>query len=652
MLLQLHSTPDTRFQYETGQRCRFDGTPDRGEQQFEAFKGKAADPFHGDPEVLQIGHNKLNLIRRPEEVQVVRKVMVRFSGSWKFDVHHDVHSGGHSLKGTMPAGLKQDPVTNREERPRQLYHSGFLQQWFPACNLDQPRGLWNLRQKVFLADPLPGGGFKGFGGIAPRTAKVAACGPHEVAREPRMHAFALKRGIELRDPQETFFRPHRPRHGCWGWGSTKKEDGCAPRPAKHLATGRRREKCCAPCIPGVPLGMKALQGIARRARNLLRLRAPGLGGRPKPLPGNVYAFSIAGNAIVPSPGQEEEPHACIRHVAAALRRRITGQRSIFDWLEVLPGQRHGLRGPRWVVYAVRAEPESCPNFLIGLTDLSHLPHPRALYAAARQLHRAGLKGRPRGPSHANWPSNQEDGSALNSARRKVQELSSLIARVAHDIRLPISALRATTAALGMSLPNNMADGPAARDRINRLNRQIRSLENFCNDMLAVHTGRSAPVENRPVLFGDVVAEALEAYEDVVAVRALLLSSEGHSELPVNQCVEGITHNLLHNATRHARRRIWLQIGTTGEAAYLDLEDDGLGLPAEAVIRGLSKQNIGRGGTGWGFGLESAVRAAEEAGGALRAIEPRHGTGARFLLVLPRAEAHVRRIGDGGNLAQE
>ena len=377
----------------------------------------------------------------------------------------------------------------------------------------------------------------------------------------------------------------------------------------------------------------------------------GLGLRPRALPGHIFLFvDEPGGPRATSP---TPPPFAVARMAEMLSRKILGQSTAFVCAEIAAGDRPGLPNGSTVAYAVRAQPQSCAHFLVGLTHLDRLPNARSLYAAARDIHRIGDRRRRRAATPVGWREQRQDRTAA-AATRRIRELSSVLARVAHDIRLPISALRATTAALRTALqpshPN--MENSSVIERVTRLERQIRSLENFCNDVLSVQTGQRVPAAGKAKAFGVLIADALDAYHDALALRSIRVHREGGSQLRVDPRAEAITHNLLHNATRHAHRNIWSKIGTTGDVAYLDLEDDGPGLPAESVVRGLSRHNIGRGGTGWGIGFESAVQSAETAGGTLRALPPQRGSGARFLLVLPRVDAHFRSTDDGRDLAEE
>ena len=71
----------------------------------------------------------------------------------------------------------------------------------------------------------------------------------------------------------------------------------------------------------------------------------------------------------------------------------------------------------------------------------------------------------------------------------------------------------------------------------------------------------------------------------------------------------------------------VQLGVVGEAVELAVEDDGPGLPTDAVERGRS----GAGSTG--LGLDIVRRTAATAGGELR-LERGPSDGARVVLRLP------------------
>lgn len=104
----------------------------------------------------------------------------------------------------------------------------------------------------------------------------------------------------------------------------------------------------------------------------------------------------------------------------------------------------------------------------------------------------------------------------------------------------------------------------------------------------------------------------------------------------------LLENLLHNAFSYAGRsaRITVRSGTTQGQAFVEIEDDGPGIPAAERERALQRfqrgsQANGQGsGLGLGLGLEIALDIAARHGGRLELLEVLQGQGLRVRLKRP------------------
>lgn len=335
------------------------------------------------------------------------------------------------------------------------------------------------------------------------------------------------------------------------------------------------------------------------------------------------------------------------------------------------------------VIALRGEPVGS-ILMVGICRFD-LPTTRQLYAHARMLHRrerqtkawktrlgsatpepdglaqamptfaparAGMMHLPNASGHGGgpWPV----GSAQVQLQARLRELEQDLAqqkwkaaRIAHDLRLPLGALRATLATL-----SGTSGATLNHARTQRMRRQIELLEALCHDLLALELGlKGTPrVDYRDLQA--MVAEVADVQSDALAKRGISLVMMGTAQLLVPALVARILQNLIDNARRHACKHIWLEIRQNGNTACVEVEDDGPGLPAEAVVRGLAHSNISRDAGGWGVGLASCLTMAEQARGQLRVLPPRRANGARFLLVLPGNNAEVRLEGHGADSPQE
>jgi C4-dicarboxylate-specific signal transduction histidine kinase len=122
-------------------------------------------------------------------------------------------------------------------------------------------------------------------------------------------------------------------------------------------------------------------------------------------------------------------------------------------------------------------------------------------------------------------------------------------------------------------------------------------------------------------------KAIRDYADVPAI-----SVEKHKVLQ-------ILVNLIRNAkyacdeSERADKQITLQISDAEDRVRIAIMDNGVGIPRENLAR-IFNHGFTTRKNGHGYGLHSAVLAAQELGGSLKAHSDGPGTGAIFTLELP------------------
>ena len=102
-------------------------------------------------------------------------------------------------------------------------------------------------------------------------------------------------------------------------------------------------------------------------------------------------------------------------------------------------------------------------------------------------------------------------------------------------------------------------------------------------------------------------------------------------------------NLIENALRHtpAGTHVHAALRSDGDDVVLTVEDDGPGIPEELRPRLFERFVRGRGDSGGGSGLGlSIVRAVALAHGGSVEVERAPSGGARFVVRLPAAPAHM------------
>jgi two-component system sensor histidine kinase KdpD len=212
---------------------------------------------------------------------------------------------------------------------------------------------------------------------------------------------------------------------------------------------------------------------------------------------------------------------------------------------------------------------------------------------------------------------------LEVARRSEELKTALLDSVSHDLRTPLSTIRATAGTLAdqdleLSLDDRRAMAAEIDGEAERLSRLVSELLN----MSRVEAGALRPsLEAMPL--GEIVRTALHRARLGAVPRPVEVSIP--DDLPavaVDQVLaDQVLDNLVDNVIRHAAPDALLRITATregGEFVRLSVEDGGPGVPGEALghlfdkfYRVPGRRDAARRGTGLGLAL---VRGMVEAMG--------------------------------------
>ncbi|KLI99269.1 HAMP domain-containing sensor histidine kinase [Luteimonas sp. FCS-9] len=213
-------------------------------------------------------------------------------------------------------------------------------------------------------------------------------------------------------------------------------------------------------------------------------------------------------------------------------------------------------------------------------------------------------------------------------RAQADDVTAMLAAVAHDLRTPLTGLR---------LRAETAPSP---DR-ERMVADIARMQTMIAQVLAYAQGEVAPLQRAPV---DVTALACElaasahALGQPVQVRADAPAIVQGDALALRRALS----NLIDNAVRYAGAAE-VEIQARDGLLLVDVADRGPGIPADARARLVQpfqrlEHSRSRDTGGAGLGLAVARSTAQRHGGALE-LHDRDGGGLRARLVLPLALAH-------------
>jgi len=218
---------------------------------------------------------------------------------------------------------------------------------------------------------------------------------------------------------------------------------------------------------------------------------------------------------------------------------------------------------------------------------------------------------------------------------KLAAIGELAARIAHEIRNPVTAARS----LAQQLAREPGQPWAAEHRLileelDRVERQMGDLLRFA---------RREELRFEPVDLGDLARATLDALRprlDAAGIAAALEASPGVVARADRDKLRQVLVNLLENArdalaTSPSPRRVTVAVRNGEGVATLSVTDNGPGVPADTLSR-LFEPFFSTKQTGTGLGLAIARHAVEAHGGAIVAA-PAEGAGLTFRVTLPLVE---------------
>jgi signal transduction histidine kinase len=217
---------------------------------------------------------------------------------------------------------------------------------------------------------------------------------------------------------------------------------------------------------------------------------------------------------------------------------------------------------------------------------------RQLHEGARRFGESGhYEAEVTGPAEFTALNEQlrESSQKLAEAREREQRLEEsrreLVSWVSHDLRTPLSGLRAMTEAL----EDGMVDDPSRYHRqiSAEVNRTVRMVDDLF-ELSQMHAGLLVP-SPQTVALGDLVSESLAAAESVAAVKGVRLDGHVDSDVLVHvdpNAMSRVIGNLLMNAIRHTPSDGSVQIRgwTRDDAVALSVRDGCGGIPSEEIDR--------------------------------------------------------------------
>jgi signal transduction histidine kinase len=237
---------------------------------------------------------------------------------------------------------------------------------------------------------------------------------------------------------------------------------------------------------------------------------------------------------------------------------------------------------------------------------------------------------------------------LEGAERKQQELDSLrrdlIAWIGHDLRTPLTSVRAIVEALA----DGVVEEPATRLRYLRTaKREINALSSLIDDlfdMAQMDTG-GLKLERSPNAISDLLSDTIENFRAMAEEKRVTLSglaAPGVDPVYIDaRQISRVLANLVSNALRHTPGggRVLLHAYPARSHVVVEVSDSGEGIRPEDLphlfeqfFRGERSRSRATGGSGLGLAIVKAI--VEAHSGQIR-VESALGKGTRFIFTLPQ-----------------
>jgi two-component system phosphate regulon sensor histidine kinase PhoR len=233
---------------------------------------------------------------------------------------------------------------------------------------------------------------------------------------------------------------------------------------------------------------------------------------------------------------------------------------------------------------------------------------------------------------------------LTTLRRLETVRSDFIANVSHELRRPITSLKAMAEALEEGA---IDDRDVARDFVHRMHQEIDGLAQLTNELLTLTRIESGAetLTLVPQAPADLLADCARRMGPLAARADVALLVEPGEAPPVRadgERVAQVLANLVHNAVKFtpAGGSVRLSAAREDGRVAFSVTDTGVGIERadlERVFERFYKADRSRSGGGTGLGLAIAKHIVQAHGGRIEARSDGPGRGATFRFTLPLAE---------------
>ena len=243
----------------------------------------------------------------------------------------------------------------------------------------------------------------------------------------------------------------------------------------------------------------------------------------------------------------------------------------------------------------------------------------------------------------------EQASEAEALRRSEKLKSALLDAVTHDLRTPLTSIKASVTTLLEDAREPMLDGDGRGEFLEIIDEETDRLNEFIEGMVGIAKIEAGAMSlaRRSAAADEIVANALQRAEKLIGDRSLEIEmpAEPPHVYADAASIAEVVFTLVDNAAKYSPAGTSIRVAVERRNGEVEIavEDEGRGIPAE--MRGkifdkfvrLEEQDIHRTGSGLGLGLAIAKGIVESQGGTIVVGDGREGFATRFAVTLPAAE---------------
>jgi two-component system sensor histidine kinase KdpD len=240
----------------------------------------------------------------------------------------------------------------------------------------------------------------------------------------------------------------------------------------------------------------------------------------------------------------------------------------------------------------------------------------------------------------------EQASEAEGLRRSEKLKSALLDAVTHDLRTPLTSIKASVTTLIDSDKEELLDDESKNELLQIINEETDRLNEFIEGMVGIARleAGTAPLERRMTSVDEIVSSALgRAAKHTRGHRIETRMNADLPELNVDAAaVTEVLYTLIDNAAKYSPSSTTIRISArqVDESVEIGVEDEGSGIPKDERKRVFDKfyrsrsADIHSTGGGLGLGLAIARGLVEAQGGEIRIEDGSEGFVTKIAFTLP------------------